>query len=94
MINICVVFSFMNTLLVFVTHWKYFPTLTTVVIITYAPFSLESKRSKRFGIIIFVCNSVMNLAAAEHSSSPVFGSFGTTSTGVGGRDYSEFLGKK
>ena len=32
MINSCVVLSFMDTLLVFVTYWKYFPTFTTVLI--------------------------------------------------------------
>ncbi len=31
MINSCVVLSFMDTLLVFVTYWKHFPTLTTKV---------------------------------------------------------------
>ena len=54
--NSCMVLSFMDTLLGFVTYWKYFPTFSTVVIRAcfhklYAPFSLESKGSKRFGII-------------------------------------------
>ena len=56
--------------------------LLGLVSITYAPFSLESKRSKRFGIIILFCNSVMNLAAGDHSSTLVFGSLVTTATGV------------
>ena len=65
MINSCVVLSFMDTLLVFVTYWKHFPTLTTKV-----------------WNHNFFCNSVMNLAAGEHSSTLVFGSLVTTVTGV------------
>ena len=69
MLNSCVVLSFMDTLLVFVTYWKYFPTFTTVVIR-----ACFSKRSKRLGFITFFCNSVMDLAAGDHSSILVVGS--------------------
>ena len=55
--------------------------LLGLVSIPYAPFSLESKRSKRFWIKKF-CISVMNLAAGDHSSTLVFASLVTTATKV------------
>ena len=88
-ITSCVVLSCMDTFHVFVTFflfWKFVlpsPQLfLRLVSLAYASFSLESKRSKRFGIIIFFCNSVMNLAAWDHSSTLVFGSLFTTASGV------------
>ena len=71
MINSCVVIFQLSSQL-----------LLELVSITYAPFSLKSKRSKRFVIIIFFGNSVMNLAAGDNSSTLVFGSLVTTATGV------------
>ena len=58
-INSCVVLSFMDTLLVFVTFCREKKFLLSPqlllgpVSLIYAPFSLESKRSKRRGFILF-----------------------------------------
>ena len=46
--------------------------LLGLVFITYATFSFESESSKRFGIINFFFNSVMNLTAGDHSSTLFF----------------------
>ena len=72
MIKSNVVLFLMVTLLVFVTYWKYLPSLTTVVIkacfYNLCAFFFKVLKVYKFRNHNLFCNSVMNLTKGEHSS--------------------------